>query len=71
MPSLSLSSLRAWEKGKGPFAGDPAGAFEEAFAEVFGINVLAAKGPEESGAGFDVLGLNGGGEGVPFLEGAG
>ena len=58
-------------EGKGSSAGDDAGACEGAFAEVVGINVVAADGPEECGAGFDVGGLNGGGEGVSFFEGAG
>ena len=58
-------------EGKGPGAGDDAGAVEGAFAEVFGIDARAADGPEECGAGCDVGGLNGGGEGVAFLDGCG
>ena len=68
---LELVVTQCMGEGKGPGAGDDAGAVEGTFAEVFGIDARAADGLEEPGAGSDVLGLNGGGEGVSFFEGIG
>ena len=66
---LELVVTQCMGEGKGPGAGDDAGAVEGAFGEVFGIDARAADGPEECGAWFDVFGLNGGGEDVPFFDG--
>ena len=68
---LEVVGTQCMGEGKGPGAGDDAETGEGAFAEVFGIDARAADGPEECGAGCDVGGLNGGGEGVAFFESVG
>ena len=58
-------------EGEGAVGIDDTGAFEIAFVEISGGDAFAREGPEESGACFDVLGIDGGGEGVAFLDGCG
>ena len=54
-------------EGEGAVRTNESGTVEFAFFKIVGVDACGL--PEESGAGFDVFGFDGGGEGVSFLEG--
>ena len=58
-------------EGEGSFVVDSAGSGEFALGEILWIKIGTLKPPEQDSAGLDVVGGDGGGEDVSFLDGCG